>query len=57
MKSSTGGALEGVRELSSTPCPSMGVGAFPEAELLGSCGWEAADTEPDSLRFSERKGS
>lgn len=57
MKSRAGGALEGVRELSSTPCPSMGVGAFPEAELLGSCGWEAADTEPDSLRFSERKGS
>lgn len=57
MKSRAGGALEGVKEPSSSPCPSTGVGAFPEAELLGSCGWEAADTEPDSLRFSERKES
>lgn len=39
-RSGTGGALKGVKELSSMPYPSMGVGGFPEAELLGSCGWE-----------------
>lgn len=30
----------GGRPRSFLPCPSMGVGGFPQTGLLGSCGWE-----------------